>query len=154
MRKVSEKDLYTIEFSEPAQIIFSSAFASTNPHDALKQLTHLLSGKVILRCEAVEYSRLTGKPVRYAWEPFKEWGGNLWFNSLGNSPSLSKDMPLYKPLLAFLPVGKTIVIKSGGDNFVVRHVPSRGNVDGTVPNHLEFTKAELHHNQFPGQSTF
>lgn len=145
MKKADEKHLHSIEFSDPAQAIFNSAFSSTNPLDALKQLTSLLKGKPIFRCEVVKYSSSTGKPIRYAWKPFEKWDGNLWLHSLFNSPSLKKDMPLYEPLHSFLPANKTIVIKNGQDTFVVKHVPSRFEGDihngGEVPAHIEFTKA-------------
>lgn len=146
MKKAEKKDLYTIEFSDSAQTILNSAFSSTDPCEALRQLTRLLNGKVILRCEAVEYSRSTGKAIRYGWKPFEKWDGNLWLDSLGNPPSLDKGMPLYKPLLSFLPTGKATIVKSGGHDFVIRRVPLRSEGDwqngGTVPNHFEFTKAK------------
>lgn len=145
MRKPTEKELYSIEFSDPTQEILKSAFASANPAEALKQLVRCLKGKVILRCEAIEYSRSTGKPIRYGWKPNESWDGRLWLDSFGNSPSLDKNDPLYKPLLNFLPVGKTTIVEVGNEKFVVRHVPSRSEGDwqsgGTVPNHIEFTTA-------------
>lgn len=144
MRKPTEKDLYSIEFSDSVQEILGSVFTSTNPAEALKQLVGCLKGKAILRCEATEYSRSMGKPSRYGWKPFEKWDGCLWLNSFGNSPSLDKDDPLYKPLLNFLPVGKTTIVEVGNEKFVVRHVPSRSEGDwqhgGTVPNHIKFTK--------------
>lgn len=146
MRKPSNNDLYSIEFSDSAQAILISASASTNPTNALKQLVQLLRGRVILRCEAVEYSLMTGKPTRYSWKPYEKWGGKLWLNCFGNSPSLDKNDPLYKSLLDFLPVGKTTIVENGNEKFIVRHVPSRlegsWQSEGTVPEHIEFTKVD------------
>lgn len=146
MIKPSRKELYRIEFSDPAKAILNSAFASTSPADALRQLTKLLRGKVILRCEVAEYSRSTGQPIRYIWKPSRKWDGNLWLGYFGNFPSLGEDLPLYHPLLNFLPVGKTTIVENGKNKFVVRHVPSRSEGDlqhgGTVPDHIEFTKVD------------
>lgn len=112
MKNPTKKDLYSIEFSDSAEKILKSAFASTNPVEALKQLVRCLKGKAILRCEVTEYSRSTGKATSYGWKPFERWDGRLWFNSF-DTPSLDKDDPLYKPLLKFLQRN----VKFGASNF-------------------------------------
>lgn len=140
MEKATKDNLYVVEFSDSAQITIKGVFASTNPTEALKKLTGCLKGKAILRCEATKYSRSTGEPSHYDWKPFEKWDGCLWLNSFGNSPSLDKDDPLYRPLLDFLPVGKTKVIETGNEKFVVQHVPPDHQTGGTVPNHIKLTK--------------
>jgi hypothetical protein len=145
MREPSERDRFQIEFSDSAREVLSSAFASTNPEDAIRQLVRLLDGEVILRCEVVEYSSSTGKPASFGWKPFRRWDGKLWLDFFGQLSSLDKDKPLYIPLLTFLPIGKTTVVEVNNKKFVVRHVPSRlegsWQNGGTVPSYIEFTEA-------------
>ena len=145
MEKPTEKNLYSIRFSDAAETAMQSASNSTNFISASKNMVKLFDGEVVLRCEAVEYSRTNGKPVRFGWKPFEKWDGKLWFSSFGNSPSLGKDEPLYQAVLSQLPIGKTIVIEVGKQKFVVQHVPARSEGDcqtgGTTPNHIQFSEA-------------
>ncbi len=144
VEEASAKNFLSASFSDSARKNIESAFASTNPIEALKKLARCLSGKVILRCVVVEYSPSTGKPVRYDWRPHSNWDGRVWLNSNFNSPSLDKEDPLRDPLLAFIPEGGMAVVEVGGKKFVVQHVPSRseGGWDGgETPNHFQITKA-------------
>lgn len=135
-----------IRLSSEAQKIFISASQSTNPIEALKQLTQCVDMDVF--CEvfsAIEFSPSNGEPIRYDWKPYERWDGRLWF-MWGNSPALDQGDPLFKPLLSYLTKGKTVIIEVDKKRYIVRHVPEKSEGDwnngGTTPNHIEFTKAD------------
>jgi hypothetical protein len=146
MRKPSEKDMFVVVFSDSAQKIIDAAFSSRDPLFALKQLTKLLRGRVILRCEPVKYSTATDRPLFFRWRPFAKWDGRLWLDFSANGLNLPKDKPLYKPLLRFMPSEKVRILDVSTKRFVVRHVPLRLEVNiptgRTIPAHIHFVQVD------------
>ena len=148
MAKPTKNDLGHSRYSDLAIKTFEAAFKSADPQKALGQLAGLLGQKVVLCCRAVKYSSSNGEPIEFEWVPNEEWKGDLWLNWGLCPPSISldNDSPLYDPLLNYLPIGKTKVLKVGNRQFVVKHLPDRSEGSwergGTVPHHIEFTVAD------------
>lgn len=134
------------DFSDFGKGVLNSAFSSTDAEDALRKIAKLLDGQAIVHSEAVEFSPSTGKPVKFETRPFRAWDGRLWLNYRYNAPSLGGDEALFRPLLDFLPEGKTKIVEVGDRKFIVRHVPEKSEgcmqCGGTTPNYIEFTKTD------------
>ena len=140
---VDAKDrLSGMRFSSSAEKIITRAFRSTNPHYSLKLLIQLskLGKGFIVQPDVAKYSCLTGKAIRYSWQPIKKWDWVLGFDK--HLPKLEKSQPLYQPLLKILPEGKAIILKIDKHQFTAWHSPSVHTPwdEGYNPHHIKFIK--------------